>query len=39
MELYAGTYSTHVFDFAIAIGIICFIALVVMLVYWNPKRK
>lgn len=39
MELYVGTYSTHVFDFTIAIGIICFIALVVMLVYWNHKRK
>ena len=39
MELYVGTYSTHVFDFTIAIGIICFIALVVILVYWNPKRK
>ncbi|SPD92286.1 hypothetical protein LAP9435_1483 [Lactiplantibacillus plantarum] len=39
MELYVGTYSTHVFKFTIAIGIICFIALVVMLVYWNHKRK
>ena len=39
MELYVGTYSTHVFDFTIEIGIICFIALVVMLVYWNHKRK
>lgn len=39
MELYVGTYSTHVFDFNIVIGIICFIALAVMLVYWNHKRK
>lgn len=39
MELYVGTYSTHVFDLNVVIGIICFIALVVMLVYWIHKRK
>lgn len=39
MELYVGTYSTYVFDFNIVIGIICFIALVVMLGYWIHKRK
>ena len=39
MELYVGTYSTHVFDFTIAIGIICFIALVAILAYWIHKQK
>lgn len=39
MELRVGQYSTHVFDFTIVIGIICFIVLVVMLIYWNHKRK
>lgn len=39
MELYVGTYSEHAFGFNVVIGIICFIVLVVMLVYWIHKRK
>ncbi len=39
LALNVGAYSTHVFDFNVVVGIIFFIVLVVMLVYWIHKRK
>lgn len=39
MELRVGQYSEHVFNINVVVGIIFFIALVVMLVYWIHKRK
>ncbi len=39
MELRVGQYSERVFNINVVVGIICFIVLVAILVYWNPKRK
>ncbi len=39
MELRVGKYSEHVFNINVVAGIICFIVLVAILVYWAHKRK
>ncbi len=39
MELRVGQYSEHVFNINVVVGIIFFIVLVTILVYWIHKRK
>ncbi len=39
MELRVGQYSEHVFNINVVVGIIFFIVLVVILAYWNHKKK
>ena len=39
MELHVEYYNEHVFNINVVAGIIFFIVLVVILIYWIHKRK